>query len=187
MCHCWLEVMTDDEIRTHVTPSRRPQEDQKHRRRCAHASQSSLFKHAAHYTHLLARHCFNALDCITEEVGGPPSATHFNAAQPALLANERERASEGGREVLEIDVDHSDCGKGVSGGKRQGRANERGRAITALLSRKDALCTHASPPPSTPQSSRLESSSSLPPQCNSGASRLCYVHIPLRSALGGAV
>ena len=143
--------------------------------------------HAAHYTHLLARHCFNALDCITEEVGGPPSATHFNAAQPALLANERERASEGGREVLEIDVDHSDCGKGVSGGKRQGRANERGRAITALLSRKDALCTHASPPPSTPQSSRLESSSSLPPQCNSGASRLCYVHIPLRSALGGAV
>ena len=52
--------------------------------------------HAAHYTHLLARHCFNALDCITEEQGGPPSATHFNAAQPALLANERERAREGG-------------------------------------------------------------------------------------------
>ena len=75
---------------------------------------------------------------VSEEVRGPPSATHFNAAQPALLANERER----GREVLEIDVDHSDCGKGMSD---WGQTPAQGRAITALLSRKDALCTHASP------------------------------------------
>lgn len=63
-----------------------------------------------------------------KEVGGPP-ATHFTSA---LFASERARA----REVLEIDVVRSDCGRRESelmGGKRQGRGEQRVmRAITAL-------------------------------------------------------